>query len=68
LFFEASDRRTNTPILGPLSVAHLPFGGGQSLAQIVRSRVGVATSDFPGFHENGAEARWGGPNESAVAG
>ena len=47
---DAGERRTNTPIRGPLSSAHRPEGGGQSDAKIVSSLLGVAASDFPGFH------------------
>ena len=53
---------------GPLSSAQRPLGGGQSVAQIVSSLVGVATSDLPGFHAYGGDTRWIGPNDTAIAG
>src|ERR1051325_530174 len=66
---DAGDRRTKTPILGPLSSAHLPDGGGQSDAKIVSSLCEVAASALPGFHAYGDEMRRALPKVvAAVAG
>src|SRR5437868_11848494 len=64
---EAGDRRTNTPIRGPLSSAHRPDGGGQSVAKIVSSLLDVAASDLPGFHAYGDEIRRGLPKVVTAA-
>ncbi len=46
-------RCTNTPMYGPASVAHLPFGGGQSLDHAVSSRPSACANVFPGLHVDG---------------
>src|SRR6188472_981230 len=63
---EAGERRTNTPMRGPLSSAHRPDGGGQSDAKIVSSLLVVAASDLPGFHAYGAEMRRARPKSVAA--
>src|SRR5689334_11629786 len=66
---DAGDRRTKTPMRGPLSSAQRPEGGGQSDAKIVSSLFDVAASDLPGFHACGVEMRRARPNTvAAVAG
>src|SRR5262245_26526385 len=64
---DAGDRRTKTPMRGPLSSAHRPDGGGQSDAKMVSSLFDVAASDLPGSQAYGDEMRRARPNEVAAA-
>src|ERR1051325_1471857 len=63
---DARDRRTNTPMRGPLSSAHRPDGGGQSDAKIVNSLFDVAATALTGILAYGDEMRCAWPKETAA--
>src|SRR5213593_354886 len=64
----AADRWTKTPIVGAVSVAQAPLGGGQSLAHTDRRCRFATARDFPGFQLNRAPAGWIGVNPTARTG